>query len=160
MSLRKVAYGRYARGGGVLVASALLAAGVVYWGVPGPTFWTPHLGGRLSPPPTAEQLSLPAAGASTVRVTLVEFAFRPNEIRMKGWQPTNLEMVNDGVLLHAVVIPKLGVRITLKPGERRAVRLDWLKTGTYQFFCSIPGHREAGMIGRLVVSPSYGKMPL
>jgi uncharacterized cupredoxin-like copper-binding protein len=26
-------------------------------------------------------------------------------------------------------------------------------TGTYSFYCGVPGHREAGMVGTLIVEP-------
>ncbi len=28
-----------------------------------------------------------------------------------------------------------------------------VEAGTYEFICAIPAHREAGMMGRLVVGP-------
>jgi len=55
--------------------------------------------------------------------------------------------------VHTVVIPVLAVRATLLPGERRTVGVGRVEAGTYEFFCAIPAHREAGMMGRLIVGP-------
>jgi hypothetical protein len=64
-----------------------------------------------------------------------------------------LELINSGSLQHTIVIPALGVQATLLPAEHRIVHVGSVGAGTYEFFCAIPGHRKAGMIGRLAVSP-------
>jgi plastocyanin len=43
----------------------------------------------------------------------------------------------------------LGATATFKGGTK-ALTLD-LKAGTYKFFCTVPGHRQAGMEGTLTV---------
>jgi len=144
-------------GGAVLVLSTLVtmvmfAAPYARSGPGGVPLWMSHMGwGGWFPAPSAEQVVHPTAGVPTIQVDLLEFAFQPRETRITGWQPVNLELVNRGAILHAVAIPKLGAQITLRPGERKVVRLDWLKAGTYEFYCSIPSHREAGMVGRFIV---------
>jgi|SRR5215212_3771077 len=39
---------------------------------------------------------------------------------------------------------------TVSPGDTSRVRIK-LKKGKYTFFCPVPGHREIGMKGRLIV---------
>ena len=39
----------------------------------------------------------------------------------------------------------------VNPGERSILRVR-LRKGTYEFFCPVPGHKAAGMEGKLIVS--------
>ena len=41
--------------------------------------------------------------------------------------------------------------LELKPGGQAEWVLTPMKSGTYQLYCSIPGHKESGMIGKIVV---------
>ncbi len=41
--------------------------------------------------------------------------------------------------------------LELKPGGQAEWVLTPMKSGTYQLYCSIPGHKESGMIGEIVV---------
>lgn len=44
--------------------------------------------------------------------------------------------------------------LELKPGGEAEWVLTPMKPGTYELHCSIPGHAEAGMVGKIVVSNS------
>jgi plastocyanin len=65
-----------------------------------------------------------------------------------------IEMANMSPLEHNVTVAQgstvLGATPTFKGGTR-SVTLA-LKPGTYTFYCSVPGHRQAGMEGTLSVS--------
>ena len=37
-------------------------------------------------------------------------------------------------------------------GKQQTIAYVTLKRGTYNFYCSVPGHEDAGMKGRLIVS--------
>ncbi|HXF82846.1 MAG TPA: cupredoxin domain-containing protein [bacterium] len=117
-------------------------------GVPG---WMPHMGWGQGAP--AGGAATPIAGADRKIVSLVDFGFRPGEIRVRSGQPVNLELVNDGRVLHDLTIPALGFRAVVGPGQRVTAGLAGAQTGVYDLYCSVPGHREAGMAGRLVVIP-------
>jgi uncharacterized cupredoxin-like copper-binding protein len=55
---------------------------------------------------------------------------------------------------HAIAIEGNGVNSageTVSPGGTSTVTAT-LKKGTYTFFCPVPGHRQAGMVGKLTVS--------
>ncbi|MFM9022977.1 MAG: c-type cytochrome [Solirubrobacterales bacterium] len=64
--------------------------------------------------------------------------------------PINLEMPNKSGIDHNVVIEGLPVRTNIvKNGVAKGS--GTLKPGTFTYFCSVPGHREAGMVGKLTV---------
>jgi uncharacterized cupredoxin-like copper-binding protein len=114
------------------------------WGsLPGPMM------GR--PAATAESVEEVIPGAAEVEIRAVEFGFLPSQIRLRAGQPVNLTLVNAGLLTHDLWIPDLGIRLMASPGERTSTGLQVEEPGVYLFECSIGGHAEAGMTGRLVV---------
>ncbi len=71
--------------------------------------------------------------------------------------PITLEFRNRGALAHNIVFEEAegapvaaGVDDFLAAGESASYELD-LTPGEFPFFCSVPGHLEAGMVGTLVV---------
>ncbi|RDJ32215.1 MAG: hypothetical protein DWQ18_09125 [Crenarchaeota archaeon] len=44
----------------------------------------------------------------------------------------------------------------LKPGESGSAEFVPTAEGTYYYICTVPGHREQGMVGKIVVGPSEG----
>lgn len=137
--------------GGALILLALFSMGAFGgWGMHGPS-WMPHMGwGRSVSTPPAQG---PITGAKGMAVTLVDFGFRPAEIRIRAGQPINLELANRGGVVHDLTIPALGFQAAVEPGLQSTVGLRAPAAGTYEYYCSVPGHREAGMGGRLVVTP-------
>jgi mono/diheme cytochrome c family protein len=64
--------------------------------------------------------------------------------------PIKLEMPNKSGIDHNVVIEGLPVRTNIvKNGVAKGS--GTLKPGSFTYFCSVPGHREAGMVGKLTV---------
>jgi len=64
-----------------------------------------------------------------------------------------IKLTNESSLEHNVAVAQgsrqLGVSPTIK-GSETELKLD-LKAGEYEFYCTIPGHRQAGMEGTLSV---------
>jgi plastocyanin len=65
-----------------------------------------------------------------------------------------ITMANTSPLEHNVAVAQgttvLGTTPTFAGGTRTLTLK--LKPGTYTFYCSVPGHRQAGMEGTLTVS--------
>ena len=66
-----------------------------------------------------------------------------------------ITMTNMSPVMHNFTVQEgtagkiLGATPTFNGGSR-SLTLD-LKPGTYTYFCSVPGHRQAGMVGTLTV---------
>lgn len=81
-----------------------------------------------------------------------DLAFDKTELSAEPGKVT-IDFTNPSAIPHNVVIEEEGKELAgfepITEGEE-AVSAD-LKAGTYTFFCSVPGHREAGMEGTLTV---------
>jgi uncharacterized cupredoxin-like copper-binding protein len=80
--------------------------------------------------------------------------FEPATITVKSGAPVRLMLTNDGALDHNWVVDSLGgktLEVDAKPKASTTVEFTPTASGTYEFYCSVPGHREAGMKGTLVV---------
>lgn len=79
--------------------------------------------------------------------------FEPEALKAPAGQVA-LEYVNPSPVIHNVTIEAQGETLaqgeTITDGDTSTAtaRLD---AGEYVFFCSVPGHREAGMVGKLTV---------
>ena len=118
------------------------------------------------------------AGPLQVRVVADEeggaLTFEPKEIRARVGQTVRLVLDNKGLALHDFSVEGMPVRgmmatgaeheghetgsegmalhVASEPGKTGELEFVPLEPGTYVFFCSVVGHREAGMEGRLIVS--------
>lgn len=66
--------------------------------------------------------------------------------------PTRFQVENIGAVVHNLVFEGGPATPDLASGETAVLDFDNLTPGTYDIFCSIAGHREAGMEARLVVT--------
>lgn len=64
-----------------------------------------------------------------------------------------IELTNDSSVPHNVEVEGNGVEeeSDTVTGESTSLTVD-LEPGTYEFYCAVPGHREAGMEGTLTIS--------
>jgi plastocyanin len=90
----------------------------------------------------------PDAGAVVVEAT--EFAFDPATVSIAADTDTDITLDNVGVVEHDWTIDELDIQIYAEAGEAITQTIN-VPAGTYEIYCSIPGHREAGMVGTLNV---------
>ncbi|HLO35348.1 MAG TPA: multicopper oxidase domain-containing protein, partial [Candidatus Deferrimicrobium sp.] len=65
-----------------------------------------------------------------------------------------LHFRNDDVVFHDWMVEGLAnLDANARPGQTQRLRFKIDAPGTYRIVCSVEGHAEAGMVGRLVVTP-------
>jgi plastocyanin/mono/diheme cytochrome c family protein len=112
------------------------------------------------PPPATEapaQTPAPADGnagdsATSDQFTVVshDIFFEPKELEIPANQDVKILLPNEGVSAHDFSIDELGIHQAIQPGETAEVTIN-AAPGEYEFYCSVPGHKEAGMVGTLIV---------
>ena len=110
-----------------------------------------------TPEATAAGGATPAAGgtaapaATTAEVVSQDIFFEPTEITIPANTDVTISLPNEGAAAHNFSIDELDISVDLAPGETKEVVIN-APAGTYEFYCNVPGHREAGMVGTLTVS--------
>lgn len=109
-----------------------------------------------TPAASAPATSPPAASASAeaplvLAVEARDLSFTPRALTASTGAPVTLTIENDGRIVHNLTIDELGVQLVTSPGETRSTVLTDIPAGTYTFYCSVSGHRQAGMFGTLTV---------
>lgn len=135
------------RGRLAILLSAVLVVGLLAAGC----------GGKQAPQGT------PGGGAGGgTTLTATEFSFEPKEIRVKAGQEVTLTLKNAGTQAHDLVIENISAEVNgqqqnevrtelVQAGSQASVTFKPLQPGTYTIYCSVPGHREAGMEAKLIV---------
>ncbi|MCI0398930.1 MAG: cupredoxin domain-containing protein [Chloroflexi bacterium] len=90
----------------------------------------------------------------TVALEAYEFEFKAPAVAVRENQPVTLHFENKGVIDHELAIDEWGVETDLlRPGESQTVTFTPRKTGTFSFYCAVPGHTAAGMAGTITITP-------
>lgn len=91
-----------------------------------------------------------APGARHLEVSARSFAFGPSEITAKADE--DLAIVLSSVdSEHDFTIDELGAHVAAEAGSTAIGGFRAITPGRYAFYCSVAGHRQAGMEGVLVV---------
>jgi uncharacterized cupredoxin-like copper-binding protein len=92
-------------------------------------------------------------GGGQAMVSLSEFKIAPASVGVGG----SLHVLNEGSVAHNLTIEDTDLKTAdLQGGADAELALGDLPAGTYTMFCSIPGHREAGMEASLTVAEGGG----
>jgi uncharacterized cupredoxin-like copper-binding protein len=89
-------------------------------------------------------------------IEMGEMYFDPDSISAGTGESVELNFENVGTVLHDFTIDDFdGERVheEFSPGESGSLTLTMPDSaGSYEFYCTVPGHREAGMHGTLTVN--------
>lgn len=93
-----------------------------------------------------------ATGGETLEVIGTDgLAFEPDRVTVAAGEVT-VELTSEPAAPHTFNIEELDdVEVVMAAGGETATGTIELEPGTYTFYCSIPGHRQAGMEGTLTV---------
>ena len=92
------------------------------------------------------------AGGDGIRVEAKEFAFDPTDIEAPADTPFTVELVNVGAIEHNFNVTGYEDQLIETRAGETATGEYTVPAGEYEIYCSIPGHKEAGMVGTLTVS--------
>jgi plastocyanin len=94
----------------------------------------------------------PTTSTSKVSADAAEFTFTPSALEAKAGDVLEVTLVNKGTIEHDLTIDALGIKAYAAVGKTATATTEAaLTAGTYEFYCSIAGHKEAGMVGTLTV---------
>jgi uncharacterized cupredoxin-like copper-binding protein len=115
------------------------------------------------------------SGEQSLTVEAQDLAFSPAALEVTAGEPVKLTLQNNGALDHDFSIMEFPMEgeaeetggmdhdmgegseepeLHVAAGAAQSATLDFTpsKPGTYEFWCTVPGHKEAGMTGTLVVN--------
>jgi len=75
------------------------------------------------------------------------------ELRARVGEPVALRLDNTDTQLHYFDIDAFAVHVPMPAGKPALALFTPTTPGTYTFYCRVPGHTEAGMVGKLIVEP-------
>lgn len=93
----------------------------------------------------------PAVETQAFDVELGDVFIRPAQLSAVAGSPLVLNVQNTGAIQHDLQVEGRTGTAMLNPGGSEALNLGALEAGTYTLFCSVPGHREGGMVASLTV---------
>jgi plastocyanin len=87
-------------------------------------------------------------------VEAFDIGFKEKELKI-GPGKVGIEYVNTGSIAHTLVVEGVpGKKLSTPSGGSKDIGQYDVQPGTYTYFCDIPGHRQGGMEGKLIVDPS------
>ncbi len=106
------------------------------------------------PPPTVQavqQVSVPTGPVIKIlEFDAIDMGFTPNNVNADVPGRYTIKLKNNGSVLHDMTFTD-GTKITAKSGETQQADV-MIGEGGVKFICSLPGHKESGMVGTIAVA--------
>lgn len=84
-------------------------------------------------------------------ITVSEFKYDQTSWEIKAGTPTKITIVNKGVLEHDFTVDAGSFKLLVPAARTLSKTLPALQPGVYDVNCTVAGHKEAGMVGKLTV---------
>jgi uncharacterized cupredoxin-like copper-binding protein len=107
--------------------------------------------GSPAAPAVASPAATAVAAAQSVEFVAYDIYFEPEEATIPAKTDVTAVIRNDGVAPHNFSIDELGIDVDVAPGETKETVIN-APAGEYEYYCNVPGHKEAGMVGTLIVT--------
>ena len=108
-------------------------------------------GGETKDSTTVTAPSAVGGAGSKIEVTGKEFSYDPATLTLIAGQPSLIVLKDTGTIEHDITVGDAGFKLTVAGAKSGEKELTVAKPGTYEFHCSVPGHKDAGMKGELKV---------
>lgn len=140
------------------VAALVVLGGAFYFlsrsNNPGTAVTTQETQQATTPPSLTQSPSATGSAEGAVKeftVTSSGLNFNPAEIRVSKGDKVKITY-NNTRGTHDLVIDEFNVKTDrINAGQSDTIEFVADQTGTFEYYCSVPGHREAGMVGKLIV---------
>lgn len=103
------------------------------------------------PPPAQGPAPNETATITVVTIQATEFGFSPVALTIPSSGATRIVIEDVGHIVHNLTVDALDIQVVVPPGGSGEVMIVDPSPGTYPFYCSISGHKEAGMVGTITV---------
>jgi plastocyanin len=124
---------------------------------------TPMAGPSVMAPVPVAQTQAQAAPAvktaSEIKVVATDLKFNPPTIQAKVGQPIKIVLENKGAIEHDIAFPTLkadkpsaSLKAVAKAGQTVTLEFTPTAAGSFEYVCTIPGHKESGMKGKIDVA--------
>lgn len=92
-----------------------------------------------------------SSSGAAVRITLSEFKFAPTPIEVSANTKVTIQLTNSWAVEHDLTAKGLGLHLYVAAAKKSQEEIGPFTPGEYEISCSIAGHKEAGMVGKIVV---------
>ena len=94
-----------------------------------------------------------SGGGNEINIKLSEMKFDPTSFTVTAGQPVKITAQNTGTVVHDLAVKGLeaDTKLEVPPGQTVTKTFTAPKAGSYEIYCTQPGHEASGMKGTLTV---------
>jgi uncharacterized cupredoxin-like copper-binding protein len=97
----------------------------------------------------------------TIQISEKEYSISPNTVNLSKAGTYEFAVTNDGQITHAFNVEEgdggdEAESGHIGPGQTKTVRFTFSGDGSFEMYCPVPGHKDKGMKGTIVVGNTAG----
>ncbi len=104
-----------------------------------------------SPSASPAACATPATAGAEFTVVSNDIFFEPKTLTIPANTDAVVKLPNEGAAPHNFSIDALAIDVDLPAGDLSQQTTINAAAGSYEYYCNVPGHKQAGMVGTLTV---------